>query len=181
MIQCFLSGRIARQSSHVLRAARKHPSPLLMTPSAQPVPFPLPSLVSPAISFDRSQQDPCAHPGSHTLEAEGCALEPTFRTKRPSSIGLPVRMNRLSRQQDRAYFHKFSLRTSSLHRKSFGNSLSATRLLVRVPLTELPGHQKVSSSTPKPSSALPHRPSLSSTPRRRNHRGRCDYLHSSWE
>ena len=34
---------------------------------------------------------------------------------------------------------------------------------------------------PKPSSALPHRSSLSSTPRRRNHCGRCDYLHSSWE
>ena len=54
MIQCFLSGQIARQSSHVFRAARKHPSPPLMTPSAQLVPFPLPSLVSPAISFDRS-------------------------------------------------------------------------------------------------------------------------------
>ena len=54
MIQCFLSGQIARQSSYVFRAAGKHPSLPLMTPSAQLVPFPLPSLVSPAISFDRS-------------------------------------------------------------------------------------------------------------------------------
>ena len=54
MIQCFLSGQIARQSSHVFRAARKHPALPPTTPSAQLVPFPVPSLVSPAISFDRS-------------------------------------------------------------------------------------------------------------------------------